>query len=307
MKTQNVHLILGSGGARGLSHIGVIRYLQKQGMHITRITGCSMGALVGGLHAAGKLDEYESWVTQISRLDVLRFLDLSLNASNGFVKGDKIMDKLREWVGHVDIESLPIPFSAVSSDILSQKEVWISHGDLIDAIRASISVPGIFTPLVKNGMVLVDGGILNPIPIPPKSMQSNEITIAVSLSGRALTHPFGEKSSQTIAESPENEQQSSTVNRFLQNLQEMFSSEHTEGEKRDPTDLSLSDIMIGMFNAMQDTLTRYQLAGSPPDILIEIPANICNSHDFHKAKQLIPAGYYWAEKAIGQQLDFLSS
>ncbi|WP_319558171.1 MULTISPECIES: patatin-like phospholipase family protein [Thiomicrorhabdus] len=306
MKNKNIHLILGSGGARGLSHIGVIRYLQEQGMNITRITGCSMGALVGGLYAAGKLDEYQSWVTQINRLDVLRFLDLSLNSSNGFVKGDKIMDKLRDWVGDIDIESLEIPFSAVSSDILSQKEVWINQGDLIDAIRASISVPGIFTPLVKNGMVLVDGGILNPLPIPPKSMQGNEITVAVSLSGRAIKQPFGEERPHIVAESTLNVQQNSTVNRFLQNLQDIFSSEHKEVEKRNPTDMSLSDIMIGMFNAMQDTLARYQLAGSPPDILIEIPANICSSHDFHKAKQLIPAGYYWAEKSIRQQLDFLS-
>lgn len=303
--SKDIHLILGSGGARGLAHIGVIHYLQKQGFNITQITGCSMGALIGGIYAAGKLDEYEKWVTRINRLDVLRFLDLTLESRKGFVKGDKIMEKLRDWVGDLKIESMPIPFSAVSTDILGQKEVWINRGDLVDAIRASISVPGVFTPLVKNNMVLVDGGILNPLPIPPQSVDNNQITVAVSLSGRAIKEPFGaavKPDTEEKQESPPN----SAISQFLQNLQELFHLEkETDSDKRDPTDLSLTDIMMGMFNTMQDTLTRYQIAGTPPDILIEIPVNICESHDFHRGKELIPAGQYWAEKAIKEQIDFI--
>ncbi|MBN2647696.1 MAG: patatin-like phospholipase family protein [Thiotrichales bacterium] len=300
----NIHLVLGSGGARGLAHIGVIHYLQAQGFSITQITGCSMGALIGGIYAAGKLEEYETWVRQIRRLDVLRFLDLSLDSRKGFVKGDKIMEQLRQWVGHQAIEQLPIPFSAVSTDILAQKEVWISQGDLVDAIRASISVPGIFTPLVTQGRVLVDGGILNPLPVPPASIEARQITVAVSLSGRAVQHPLGDAAASDI-DSALADDQNSPITRFVQGLQQWFAAETPEPNSQ-PNPLSLSDIMIGMFNTMQDTLTRYQLAGNPPDILIEIPVNICQSHEFHLANRLIPAGAYWAEKAMTEQLAFVT-
>lgn len=305
MRKPNVHLVLGSGGARGLAHIGVIHYLQNQGFNITQITGCSMGALIGGIYAAGKLDEYENWVRQIRRLDVLRFLDISLDSRKGFVKGDKIMEKLRDWVGDLNIESIPIPFSAVSTDILGQKEVWINRGDLVDAIRASISVPGIFTPLIKNNMVLVDGGILNPLPIPPKSMENDQITIAVSLSGRAIKEPFGQQPHKQTDQEKESES-NSVISRFLQELQELFHMDLKEVESREATDLSLTDIMMGMFNTMQDTLTRYQVAGTPPDILIEIPVNTCGSHDFHRATEIISAGEYWAEKAVKEQIEFIN-
>ncbi|MBO1926516.1 patatin-like phospholipase family protein [Thiomicrorhabdus sp. 6S2-11] len=306
-QSKNIHLILGSGGARGLAHIGVIRHLENQGFNITQITGCSMGALIGGIYAAGKLNEYENWIKSINRFDVLRFLDLSLTGKNGLVKGDKIMDQLREWIGDIQIENLSIPFTAVSTDILSQKEIWIHQGDLIDAIRASISVPGIFTPLVKNDMVLVDGGILNPLPIPPQSLLNKQISIAVSLSGRPIKKPLGQI--ETIAGHSDGSltQQKSAVTRFIDTLQEFFQSEHTESEQRTKTDLSLTDILMGMFDTMQDTLARYQIAGNPPDILIEIPSNICESHDFHRGKELIPAGTYWAKKALDEQLSYLES
>lgn len=307
IQNKNIHLILGSGGARGLTHIGVIRYLEREGFNITQITGCSMGALIGGIYAAGKLDEYEEWVKGINRFDVLRFLDLSLTGKNGLVKGDKIMEQLHEWIGDVQIDDLSIPFTAVSTDILSQKEIWIEHGDLVDAIRASISVPGIFTPLVKNEMVLVDGGILNPLPIPPQSLLNKQTSIAVSLSGRPIKNPLGKIQPLDDDQHNNSNENKSAVARFVDTLQEFFQSEHKEPTQRDRTDLSLTDILMGMFDTMQDTLARYQVAGNPPDILIEIPSNICESHDFHRGKELIPAGEYWAEKAVNEQISYLES
>ncbi|CAN8142430.1 NTE family protein [uncultured Thiomicrorhabdus sp.] len=306
-QSKNIHLILGSGGARGLAHIGVIRHLENQGFTITQITGCSMGALIGGIYAAGKLNEYEKWVQSINRFDVLRFLDLSLSGKNGLVKGDKIMEQLRKWIGEVSIEELEIPFAAVSTDILSQKEIWIEQGDLVDAIRASISVPGIFTPLVKNDMVLVDGGILNPLPIPPQSLLNKQTSIAVSLSGRPIKNPLGEIDPLAESLNAEESDDKSTVARFVDKLQELFQSEHQEPAERHKTDMSLTDIMMGMFDTMQDTLARYQIAGTPPDILIEIPSNVCKSHDFHRGRELIPAGEYWTKKALDEQLSYLES
>lgn len=303
---KKVHLVLGSGGARGLAHIGVIRYLEATGFEISEITGCSMGALIGGIYAANKLDDYQDWVCHINRLEALKFLDLSLSLKSGFVKGDRLMQQLSYWIGDDDIGSLKIPFTAVSADLKSQSEVWINQGPLLEAIRASISVPGIFTPVIKNNRVLVDGGILNPLPIPPKSLEKDQITIAVSLSGRHIKQPMGktEALKPDYSDSSKNTkpQAQSKLASAWQSLNDMLQTNETADTTTvADKDLSISEVLMSMFNTMQDTLTRYQIAGTPPDILIEIPTNICNSHDFHRANELIPAGEYWAEKAIEEQ------
>jgi len=301
--SKKVHLVLGSGGARGLCHIGVIRYLEANGFEISEITGCSMGALIGGIYAAGKLDDYQQWVTSISKLDAIKYLDLSLNFKSGVIKGDKLMQQLGNWIKDEKIQTLSIPFTAVSADLKSQSEVWINKGPLLEAIRASISVPGIFTPVTKNNKILVDGGILNPLPIPPKSLEKDQITIAVSLSGRRLNQPLGESEalSQTSKAQDSDIESNTKLQLAWQKLNTFFQSDSAESYSSNENPLSISEIMMSMFNTMQDTLTRYQIAGTPPDILIEIPTNICNSHDFHRANELIPAGEYWAKKAIEEQ------
>lgn len=299
---QPIHLILGSGGARGLAHIGAIKALQARGYEVKSITGCSMGALIGGLHAVGKLDEYAEWIMQLSKWDVLKFLDITLGARNGMFKGDKIMDKIQEMVGDVNIEDLPIPYTAVAADIKTGKEVWIDKGDLIDAIRASISVPGIFTPLTRNKMVLVDGGILNPLPVPPVSLGEDMLSVAVSLSGRAVKNPYGE-SHQIEAEQAKESFLRGKIDDFMNGLQNLFSPGKNKDNLTKDNEPNLTGVMLGMFNTMQDTIARHQLASNPPDVLIEIPNNICKVHEFDKAKQLIPAGQYWAEQALNSQLE----
>ncbi len=154
-------MVLGSGGARGLAHIGIIQWLEEHDYRIESISGCSMGALVGGIYAAGELDSYREWVCALRRTDVLRFLDLAFT-SGGLIKGDRIMDTLRRMVGEHAIEDLPIAYTAVATDIDRQREVWISEGPLFDAIRASIAVPTVFTPHQYLGLTLLDGGLLNP-------------------------------------------------------------------------------------------------------------------------------------------------
>ena len=321
-----IHLVLGSGGARGLTHIGVVRVLQEQGYRIRSITGCSMGALVGALLVSGHLDDYEEWVTQLTRWDVFRFLDISLLGRSGMVKGDKLMERLGEWLGGVQMESLEVPLTVVAADIISRKEVWISRGDLLEAVRASIAVPGVFTPLIKHGRVLVDGGILNPLPIPPARMENSTITVAVSLSGQEVRNPFGEPTAEELARQEEQAQEKGAagdrhapIDGFLDSLQRYFGKGTVEDDvdearsgggantetpggfatvKEQP---ALTDVMLGMFNTMQDTIARHQLAGNPPDILIDIPCNICQSHEFHRAAELIPAGAFWARRALEEQ------
>lgn len=298
---RSVHLVLGSGGARGLAHIGAIRALEARGYEIKSITGCSIGALIGGLHAVGKLDEYADWVAQLSKWDVLKFLDITLGARNGMFKGDKIMDKIHDLIGQVNIEELQTPFAAVAADIKTGKEVWIEKGDLVDAIRASISVPGIFTPLTVGNRILVDGGILNPLPVPPVSLGEQLFSVAVSLSGRPVKEPFGESVELETSE-PQSGALRSKIDSFMGSLQNWFiMDKKASNDKSD--EYNLTDVMLGMFNTMQDTIARHQLASNPPDVLIEIPSNICKAHEFNLAKKLIPAGEYWTNQALNTQLD----
>lgn len=181
MKTKKtVSLVLGSGGARGYSHIGVIKELEKQGYEIKSISGSSMGALIGGLYAAGKLDEYEQWVSNFNVIDVLKLVDFSFK-STGMIKADKVFSKIEEIIGDICIEDLDIDFTATATDIVNKKEVWLQKGSLKDAIRASIAIPTVFTPIKINERLLFDGGILNPLPILPTASQFSDMIIAVNL------------------------------------------------------------------------------------------------------------------------------
>jgi NTE family protein len=181
-KKTTVSLVLGSGGARGLAHIGIIHWLEENNYEIKSISGCSMGALVGGIYATGKLALFEQWVTEISKLDIFFLLDITWK-SGGFVQGDKIINTLIDLLGDQDIETLPIKFTAVAADIENGKEVWMDKGSLFEAIRASISLPLFFTPVTRNGVKLIDGGVLNPVPIAPTFRDDTDITIAVNLDG----------------------------------------------------------------------------------------------------------------------------
>jgi len=179
---KTISLVLGSGGARGLAHIGVIREIEANGFQIAAISGCSIGALIGGIYAAGKLDEFERWICAVNKMDIVTLLDLSWGR-NGLVKGDKIINTLVDLVGDKTIEELSIPFTAVAADIENEKEIWINEGRLFDAIRASISLPMFFTPVRYKNTHLIDGGVLNPVPIAPTFDDHTDITLAVNLGG----------------------------------------------------------------------------------------------------------------------------
>jgi NTE family protein len=178
---RRVALVLGSGGARGYAHIGVIEALTARGYEIVAISGTSMGAVVGGIHAAGRLAEYRAWVESIDTMALLRLLDPAFRL--GAIQGDKVFRRIRELIGDVMIEDLPIEFTAVATDLRHQQEVWFRHGSLNLAMRASAAIPSLFTPVVVDGRTLVDGALLNPLPITPVLSSRSDLIIAVNLNG----------------------------------------------------------------------------------------------------------------------------
>lgn len=302
MSRPTVSLVLGSGGARGLAHIGVIRYLEETGYAIRSIAGCSMGAVVGGIYAAGKLDEYEKWVCAIDRVDLLSLLDFSWQKS-GLVKGEKIINALRELVGDRAIEDLPLPFTAVATDFEAEREVWMQSGSLFEAIRASMSLPLFFTPSVRNGRRLIDGGVLNPVPIAPTFSDNNDLTIAVNVSGAVQDGQQGgrrttEKDPATQSHNkPEQEEEHSAfrqkVRAFVESLEERMSGDAEEEE------LDILEIANQAFDSMQGAISRYKLAAYPPDKVITIARNVATVVEFHRAREIIDLGYRAADQQLG--------
>ena len=288
-KNKTVSLVLGSGGARGLAHIGVIHWLEENGFKIVSISGCSMGALVGGVYAAGKLDDFESWVRAITKFNIVTLLDLSWKKS-GLVKGDRIINTLMELVGDVCIEDLSIKYTAVAADVLSEKEVWMNSGRLFDAIRASISLPLFFTPFKYNDINLIDGGVLNPVPIAPTFSDSTDLTIAVNLGGKVDS-----KAKIAIARDPASENKTP----FGRKIAEFV--ENFKGQAARPVHKEWGpyDIATQAFDAMQSSIARHKLAAYPADYFIEIARNTCGTLEFDLASELIALGYSKAGEHLG--------
>ncbi|MGV8074984.1 MAG: patatin-like phospholipase family protein [Syntrophobacteraceae bacterium] len=287
---KTVSLVLGSGGARGLAHIGVIHWLEENDFIIRSVSGSSIGALIGGIYAAGKLGEYEQWVRSITKVHMVALLDLSWEKS-GLVRGDKLINTLIGLVGEQLIEDLPISYTAVATDVKSHKEIWIKSGNLFDAIRASLSIPLLFTPFKYKGVDLVDGGVLNPVPIAPTFGDGTDITIAVNLGGPAESpeKPSAVSSAPALHSSPFLEK----INRFINHLQDSV----TGGGSRD---WGAYDIAIQAFEAMQSAIARQKLAAYPPDIVIEIARNACRILEFERASEMIELGYAKAQESLSE-------
>ena len=273
----------------GLAHIGVIHWLEEHDFNIQSISGCSMGALIGGIYAAGKLDDFEHWVRAISKADIVKLLDLSWGKS-GLVKGDKIINTLTELVGDVVIEDLPVTFTAVAADILHEKEVWLSSGKLFDAIRASISLPLFFTPFRHNGVDLIDGGVLNPVPIAPTFSDTTDLTIAVSLGGKAIS-----KKKTTTHQDSANE----NTGQFARKITAFVESFRGSTANHISKDWGAYEIASQAFDAMQATIARQKLAAYPAEHLIEIARNVCGTLEFDRASEMIELGYNKAQDSLG--------
>ncbi|HID49559.1 MAG TPA: serine protease [Chromatiales bacterium] len=297
MKTgkRTVSLVLGSGGARGLAHIGIIHWLEEHEYEIRAISGASMGALIGGIYAAGKLDLYTNWVSALRKRDVLGLLDFSFSKS-GIFSGDRIMQTLRDLLGDMNIENLPIAFTAVATDLDAEKEIWINEGSLFDAIRASISIPSVFTPVRYKGHLLVDGGLLNPVPIAPTVYDVTDLTIAVNLRGKRekLPRPAG-----SPAARDKDPGYQVAIRQFVESLQEKLLPENEPRQKGKET-VTVVDLVNRSFETMQDTITRFKMAAYNPDFIIDIPANACTTFEFYRAEEMIALGYERAERELAQ-------
>jgi NTE family protein len=317
-----IALALGGGGARGYAHIGVIQVLQERGYEIVAISGTSMGALVGGLHAAGALPAYADWVTGMSPRDFLRLLDPALRGP-GAIRGEKVLGRVAELLDGARIEQLAIPFTAVATDLLARKEVWFQRGSVDVAIRASTALPTVFPPVMLNGRLLADGGLMNPVPLDPLASVRADAVIAVSLAG---VDRLG--ASSPAEESADDRPSEEWLDRFRRSAAQVLDRDQVKALTRRlpgtragaldatasdsdelgapddtvpdtlPRGLGTTEVVDLSLDAMQDLVTRYRIAAFPPDLLITVPKNASRTLDFHKARELVALGREIASKAL---------
>jgi NTE family protein len=285
--STTVSLVLGSGGARGLAHIGVIQWLAENGYTIRSIAGASIGALVGGIYAASKLEIYAEWVLALERMHVLRLLDPTIG-SPGLFKGERIISVLRDLIGDCAIEELPIAFTAVATDLDSGQEVWLRSGKLFDAIRASMATPLVFTPVRHGDRTLVDGAVVNPVPIASTLDDATDLTIAVDLSGPPEARPLPPTSASLISD-----------NNYSKRIRNFVDSMRPVRETKRPS-RGLIEVAFVSMQAMQDTIARLRLSAYSPDVMIEIPRNACGFFEFWRAEELIALGRERAAQAFAQ-------
>ncbi|MCD4695087.1 MAG: patatin-like phospholipase family protein [Bacteroidales bacterium] len=287
MMKKNVSLVLSSGGARGVAHIGAIEELERQGYNITSIAGTSMGALVGGVYATGKLPEYKEWLSSLDKLDVFKMVDFTFSTS-GLVKGDKIFNEMRKLVPETNIEDLKIPFTAIATDIINKKEVIFTKGDLFEAIRASISIPSVFTPFQKHNSLLIDGGVLNPLPVNRVKRSDNDILVVVNVN--ALIPSY--KKNATEPTEKKNGLMSSELFKGIQNkLSEIMPKNKKEK-------LGYFDLITETIGLMLYQISALTLQNNQPDVVINISRQACGNYDFYRAEELIEIGRKAAIKGL---------
>lgn len=294
---KSISLVLGSGGARGYAHIGVIRAVLERGYDIKSVAGCSMGAVVGGFYAAGKLDEYEEWTRSLSYLDVLKLVDISL-LSNGAIRGDKLFNRLSQMLNGIQIQDLAIPFTAVATDLTNQKEIWFTQGSLEESLRASSAIPSLLMPVVKDKRILVDGAVLNPLPITPVVGSHADAIFAVDLSAD-VPMPGGKVQEDAEMEAAHEQDK---LNWFTQmkhkTLKWLERNDDDETEKALTANLGKLGVVYQMFDTMQASLIQYKIAGYRPDLLIRIPKDSIRFYEFYRAEEQIQLGYDIACRAL---------
>lgn len=281
---KNVALVLSSGGARGLAHIGAIEELERRGYCITSIAGCSMGALIGAMYAAGKLAEVKEWMVQLDKKKILSLVDFSFSL-NHLVKGEKVMDALKEIVPDVNIEDLPIPYVAVATDWNSGKEVVFKKGSLYEAVRSSISIPLFFNPVRKGEMLLVDGGLVNGLPLNRVARVKGDLLVGVNVS----THDYKEEKlmsdiidKKTLAKSLP----AAIVKRIM---------DYQEG-----LGLNYMTLLSRTISIMLEQNTRQQIIISKPDIAVQVQMKRYGGNDYDKAAEISLIGENKMRKALNE-------
>lgn len=274
-----VALVLGSGSARGWAHLGVIRGLQAAGLRPDIVCGTSIGALVGAAYATGEIERFEAWTRRLSLRDVISLMDFHLNG--GMLKGERLMSFFRKHFMDRPVEDLTMPFAAVATDLHTGQEVWLKEGSTTDAVRASIALPGLFSPVWNEGRLLVDGGLVNPVPVTLARAMGADIVLAVDLNADILGRHLEAAAPQRIG--------STVGSAWRQHLPEALSALLPTGNQ-DERMPSLIDIVASSINIMQVRITRSRMAGDPADVVIAPPLATLGLLDFHKADQAIDAG-----------------
>lgn len=266
MKKRRVALALAGGGARGVAHIGAIEELERQGFEIASVAGTSMGALVGGVYASGHLEAFRTWMCDLDRYRVFSLVDFALS-TEGLVKGDRVIHEMQRMVPDVRIEDLPVPFAAVAADLLTGCEVVLDSGGLYDAIRASISIPSVFRPVHRDGMVLVDGGTVNPLPVNRVRREAGDLLVAVDVSA-----PFG-----------------------------------ADPAARARLSLNYYKMLVAASQIMQQHITQLTCRLCPPDVLVELPADSYGMFEFYRSAELVEAGRMATRAALERYRTSLSA
>ncbi len=272
-----------------MAHIGVIEELEKNGFEISSIAGSSIGAVIGGIYALGKLTEYKNWVCELDRMDVFKLLDFTLT-SQGFIKGEKVFEEIQKFIDDQPIENLKIPFVAIATDMLNHREVALSKGSMFAALRASIAIPTILTPYKLNGVSLVDGSVLNPVPLNHIERRKDDILVVVDLNA----HPK-KKGKEKELNLPEKHHQKylEKIETFFKNWNKIFTENKDSKEK-----VSYFKIFNKVTEAMQAKISEMMLEQYKPDMIVRISKNSCASFDYHRAEELIELGRQNFKKSL---------
>lgn len=299
-KTPTIGLALGSGSARGWSHIGIIQALNDLNIKPDVISGCSIGALVGSAYAMDALDNLDTWVRSLNFMDVIGFFDISLTGG-GVAIGERLFNVFKKNVGDGEIESLPIPFAAVATELSTGREIWFREGSILQAVRASVAYPGLFTPANYNGSFLVDGGLVNPVPVSVCRAMGADIVIAVNLNSQLLKRNMHNNLVKEIQQIKMDIEKNDVVDEEGVSFFNMLSEKRDAVRDRIDSFLSkfkwddknmpgLFNVVAGSIHIMQDRITKSRMAGDPPDILLEPKLGNMGLLEFYKAAESIEEG-----------------
>ena len=296
--SRNVALVLSSGGARGIAHIGVVEELLKSGYSITSVAGASMGALVGGMLAKGTLPDFTEWLLAFTKMDIIKFMDLTIG-HGGLIKGEKIMKVLEEFVGDVNIEDLQIPFSCVAADLIGHKEYVFDKGSLLQAIRASSSIPTVFLPVSYKGMMLVDGGVLNPLPIDLVKRNVDDILVVVNVNANIPYQPADIKPVQEEQETYYSKMRAA-INEKWEEVIDHYAEKYRNGKQPQPKPVNIFDIISNSIILAQNKVAGIYIEKYKPDVVIETSVDVASTFDFYKSEELIEAGRVACRKVLDE-------
>lgn len=291
---QKVALVLSSGGARGMAHVGVIESLLANGYEITSIAGSSMGAVVGAFYAAGKMDEFREWLLDLDRMDVFNLIDFTFSVQ-GFVKGEKVFKSLEKVMPDINIEDLRVPYCAIATDIADKTEAVFTEGSVYQAMKASVAIPTVIRPVKIDGKNYVDGGVTNPIPIDHVKRTEGDILVVSNVNA---IMPYVK----VVTDQKKEEKEAESYNRKIQQFVNRWGKLLPGSGSEPKTKLGFFDILNESIDLMQDKLTSLLLEKHKPDIQINISRNCCTTFEFYKAKEIIEAGKQGFDKAAGKKV-----